>query len=630
MTDAWYGLTTGRPGISAPPASAIWVLRGYIQYHDVTRAAIIGLVNWIQRSFNILLHHRVGVVLAGVCLLLIVGAKVTAARIPLIAPAAQPLLMLVALSDAEIDSETKTGRYSLLVRQIQLRLAELGLYGGRIGGVMSAETAEAIRTYQRFANLPVDGKPSHELLDNLTSAAGEAQHLLLRLDRSQADQIEKARSVLEQAFGPDWAIEARAVVVDAVPDLQALQARAEHCYGAPEPACLIVEAEVAAESVEKDNLRDWALSDIISAQARIGQSEEALRIARAISDPRSVIAALSGIAVALAGAGRTEEALAAAQQVPDAALRDKALRAVAEGQLAAGRPDFAEVTVALIEAPHERLPTLVSTAHSYLAFGNEEVAHGLAMEAEHLAQSIIAELYREWALIELASLMAAVGESAKANLMIAQIGSAKNRVKALCDIVLVELRGGHEDRARRALEFALSTMAAISRPQERQQARACLASSYASLAEFDEALRQARGIEFGYTHSFVLNRIALAMVHHGDTAEAEDLAESIQDEKQRISTFVTMSVIARKDGNLQAAARLGARATVYTNELKIPLDKAFVLADLATAQAESGEVEAARATLSEAIAIAAHIIDPWARARALSKAASSLVVINGI
>ena len=630
MTGSWHDFITGWPGISAPPASAIWVLNGYIQYPDVARAAIIGVVNWIQRSFKTFPHRSAGVVLAGVCLLFVVGVEEMVARPLLTAPPLQPLLMPVALSDAEIDSQTETGRYSLLVRQIQLRLAELGLYGGRIGGVMSAETAEAIRTYQRFANLPVNGKPSHELLDNLTSAAGEAQHLLLRLDRSQADQIEKARRVLEQAFGPDWAIEARAVVVGAAPDLDALKARAEHCYGAPEPACLIVEAEVAAESVEKDNLRDWALSDIIRAQARIGQSEEALRIARAISDPRSVIAALSGIAVALARAGRTAEALAAAQQVPDAVLRDKALRAVAEGQLEAGRPDFAEVTVALIEAPHERLTTLVSTAHSYLAFGHGEVAHGLAMEAERLAQSIKAELFREWALIELASLMAAVGESAKANLMIAQIGSAKNRVKALCDIVLVELRGGYEDRARTTLKLALSTMAAVSRPQERQQARACLASSHASLAEFDEALKQARGIEFGYTHSFVLNRIALAMVHHGDRAEAEDLAESIQDEKQRINTFVTMSLIARKNGNLLAAARLGARAVLYANELKIPLDKAFVLADLAMAQAESGEVEAARTTLSEAVAIAAHIVDPWARARALSKAASSLVVINGI
>ncbi len=584
----------------------------------------------MRRIFEFVPYLNVGAALAGVCMLLAVAAGGVAARAPVGPPAGHAYVTPVALGDTEIDAESQTGRYSLLVRQIQLRLAELGLYGGSIGGVMSAETAEAIRTYQRFANLPVDGKPSHDLLENLTSAAGQAQHLLLRLDRAQKDQIEQARSVLEQAFGPDWAIEARAVVVGATPDLAALKARAERCYRAPEPACLIVEAEVAAENVEKDNLRDWALSDITRAQARIGQPEEALRVARAISDPRSVIAALSGIAVALARAGRTEEALAAAQQVPDAALRDKALRAVAEGQLAAGRPDFAEVTVSLIEAPHERLPTLVSTAHSYLAFGHDEVAHGLAMEAERLARSIKAELFREWALSEMASLMAAVGESAKANTMIAQIGSAKNRVQALCDIVVAELRGGREKRARQTLEVARSTMAAIARPADRQQARACLASSYASLAEFDEALKQVRGIEFGYTHSFVLSRIVLAMVRSGDAAEAVRLAETIQDEKLRISTFVTMSGIARKRGDAPAAEKLGERAILFARDLKIPLDKSFVLADLATAQAAAGDFEAARATLKEAVGIAAKIIDPWARARALSKAASSLVAINGI
>ena len=173
-------------------------------------------------------------------------------------------------------------------------------------------------------------------------------------------------------------------------------------------------------------------------------------------------------------------------------------------------------------------------------------------------------------------------------------------------------------------------MAAISRPQERQQARACLASSYASLAEFGEALKQARGIKFGYTHSFVLNRIVLAMARNGDGAKALDLAETIQDEKLRISTFVSMSGIARKRGNSQAAARLGAAAFKLARALTIPLDKAFVLADLGTAQAARGEIEAARATLSEAVGVAAKIADPWARARALSKAASSLVAINGI
>ncbi len=576
-------------------------------------------------------YVRPGTAIAGAGLLLALAMGDAFAR-----PPTAPLhggsspAIAIALGDTEIDSETKVGRYSLLVRQIQLRLAELGIYGGRIGGVMSAETSEAIRAYQRFANLPVDGKPTHELLENLTSAAGQAQHLLLRLDRAQKQQIENARAVLQEAFGEDWAKRAGAVVKGAKPDLEALKARAEKCYRAPDPDCLIVEAEVAAENVKKDSLRDWALSDIIRAQAQIGQSDEALRVAQAISDPRSVIAALSGIAVALARSGRTEEALAAAQQVPDAALRDKALRAVAEGQLAAGRPDFAEATTSLIEAPHERLPTLVSTAHSYLAYGYDEIAHGLAMEAERLAHSIKAELFREWALSEMASLMAAVGEGAKANTILAQIGSAKNRVQALCDIVIAELRGGREERARKTLEVARATMAAISRPQERQQARACLASSYASLAEFEAALKQANGIEFGYTRSFVLSRIVMAMARSGEAAEAEKLGETIQDKKLRISTFVSLSSIARKQGDRPTAKVLSRRAIAYARELKIPLDKAFVLADLSASQAAEGDIETARATLTEAVGIASKIVDPWARARALSKAATSLVAINGI
>ena len=159
----------------------------------------------MPRSFGTVSYVRAGAALAGLAMLCAVAASVVAARAPLDPPAGHPYLISVALGDTEIDAESQTGRYSLLVRQIQLRLAELGLYGGRIGGVMSAETSEAIRTYQRFADLPVDGKPTHELLDNLTSAAGEAQHLLLRLDRAQKEQIEKARGVLEQAFGPDWA-----------------------------------------------------------------------------------------------------------------------------------------------------------------------------------------------------------------------------------------------------------------------------------------------------------------------------------------------------------------------------------------------------------------------------------------
>jgi len=585
----------------------------------------------MRLSFGQFRYFRVGTAVAAAGMLLVLAAVEAFAWTPR-APVhlGHMLTMPVALGNTDIDAETKTGRYSLLVRQIQLRLAELGIYGGQIGGVMSAETSEAIRTYQRFTNLPVDGKPTYRLLKNLISAAGQAQHLLLRLERAQKQQIENARALLLEAFGKNWAVRASAVVKGAEPDLEALKARAETCYFTPDPDCLIAEAEMAAGDIDKDNLRDWALSDISRAQAQIGHVAEALRVARAISDPRSVIAALSGIAVALARSGRTEEALAAAQQVPDAALRDKALRAVAEGQLAAGRPDFAEATTSLIEAPHERLPTLVSTAYGYLAHDYAELAHGLAMEAERLVDSIRGELFREWALSEMAALMADVGEYAKANAILMQIGSAKNRVQALCNIVIAEFHGGREERARKTLEVAHATMLTISQSHERQQARACLASSYASLAEFEAALKQANGIEFGYTRSFVLSRIVMAMARSGEVDKAVKLGETIQDNKLRVGTFIAIASIARKQGDRLKANSLGARASASVQELKIPLDKVFVLADLSVSQAMEGEINIARETLAKAVSIASQIVDPWSRSRALSKAAISLVIIDEI
>jgi len=114
-------------------------------------------------------------------------------------------LRLAALGDTDADAQSRTGRYSLLVRQIQLRLAEIGVYEGPIGGIMSPETGDAIRQYQNLASLLIDGRPTDALLEHLTSAAGAAQHLLLRLDRARQQQIVDAKTALEKEFGSEWA-----------------------------------------------------------------------------------------------------------------------------------------------------------------------------------------------------------------------------------------------------------------------------------------------------------------------------------------------------------------------------------------------------------------------------------------
>jgi peptidoglycan hydrolase-like protein with peptidoglycan-binding domain len=53
------------------------------------------------------------------------------------------------------------------IKQLQQLLKKLDLEPGPADGVLGNKTKEAIRLYQRFAGLPVDGKPTFDLLLDL-------------------------------------------------------------------------------------------------------------------------------------------------------------------------------------------------------------------------------------------------------------------------------------------------------------------------------------------------------------------------------------------------------------------------------------------------------------------------------
>ncbi len=63
----------------------------------------------------------------------------------------------------------------LAITEMQKLLASLKLYTGAPDGVMGPRTAAAIREFQEMAGLPVDGKPSVELLESLNEVAGMAR-----------------------------------------------------------------------------------------------------------------------------------------------------------------------------------------------------------------------------------------------------------------------------------------------------------------------------------------------------------------------------------------------------------------------------------------------------------------------
>ncbi|MBT6441634.1 MAG: peptidoglycan-binding protein, partial [Alphaproteobacteria bacterium] len=76
-----------------------------------------------------------------------------------VAPAFDTPLIAVALGEDRSETVLSTRRQTLLIQRIQIRLAELGIYEGTIEGEMTPNTSQAIRQYQRLANLPLDGRP---------------------------------------------------------------------------------------------------------------------------------------------------------------------------------------------------------------------------------------------------------------------------------------------------------------------------------------------------------------------------------------------------------------------------------------------------------------------------------------
>ena len=57
------------------------------------------------------------------------------------------------------------------IREIQSLLAQMNFNPGPADGQMGSRTADAIRLYQQFAGLEIDGTPSQALLEDMREVA---------------------------------------------------------------------------------------------------------------------------------------------------------------------------------------------------------------------------------------------------------------------------------------------------------------------------------------------------------------------------------------------------------------------------------------------------------------------------
>ena len=240
---------------------------------------------------------------------------------------------------------TYSSRYDPLVERIQKALSNANLYRGRADGRMNDATEQAIRQYQKSVGRKVDGRVSEDLAGHIETGQ-KVGVLLKKLERTREENSAAARRAL---IGNP----ATRALIEAKPDETADPTRDfSACFQNPTASCLLAESSESAKAVFKDELRDWALGELLVVQARAGLADSAMTSARRIGDPRLIMVALRDIAEAMAKAGRVSDAFEAAAIIPDPEKQAEAFAAIATALL---RCDGAAVSTSL-----ERLNEVIS------------------------------------------------------------------------------------------------------------------------------------------------------------------------------------------------------------------------------------------------------------------------------
>ncbi len=525
--------------------------------------------------------------------------------------------------------DSRPGADRRLIRNIQARLREIGLYRGPVDGRMGPDTAAAIRAYQRQTQLPLSGLPAPNLLDHLESASAQAKRLLGRLERARRRQTDEARQALENNPAT------RNLLAD-----RGLASRgndgAASCDGGSTPACLIAEALRAVGAVSRTDYRDWVLEELAAAHAFNGDIASALRVVTRIHDPRLIMSALRAVAQVQASGGHLDQARTTAAAIPVPRLQAEAFLAIAEGQLTAKNPQDARRAVhqALrstqrIKDSRLRIPLLATGARILSEAGDGVESDRLLDRALDLARRQARDDERAEGLGRVARAQVRMGRVDAALATVGAIlGNDRYRAAAHMDAAAARARQGDFAAALKIAKrisiprlqvIALTTVAiAEAKAGHRAGARRTLA----------RAAKAKDAIEFGYNQSYARSRIAIAFGHMASFAEARETAERIEDRPLRARTLWNIADVERRLGNRTSASANEARAIDAAANLATGLDRSWTLCEIALAQKEAGNADGARATFGRGLSAARSIRSPWFRARALSKAAFTLVALD--
>ncbi len=521
-----------------------------------------------------------------------------------------------------------------LVRRIQESLSQQGFYLGPVDGRYGPQTAAAIRAYQVNAELTVDGIPTPQLATDLETN-GKVGKLLNRLEQARTAATEKARSALLSRPETRSLIDGNASDLTAAHDPQ-------KCMAAPTPRCLLVEAAISAHDIEKPEMRDWALGEILSSQAKAGLASDAMATTRRIHDPRLIMVALRDIAKAQASAGNTEDAMAAVDIIPDLGKQVEAYVAIAEIQADLGHTEAAAQTAThlleylrRIESPLIKITFRTRIAVILHRAGLDDAAMQNIRAAEDLVSAVRSASKRGEAQRYIAAAYAENGNPAKAMAVLKAVTTGADDVPVLIAAATNLAQSGAADEALVTadnIEAVRYRALVLARIAFYQAGAGDLKSARATLAKAVEA---AKKIKFPFAKAYAFSRTALAMNDVSISADndaalldqALDIAHLIKDARLKAHIFWSIADERRRAADMAGAAKAQKMADAATADIKGAFSRVWMLCDIAEERARRKDLDAAWAVFNEALDEAKTITNAWGRARALGKVAGTMTTL---
>ncbi len=554
---------------------------------------------------------------------------------------AAPLVSIASLPPIDNEAVDEIRQpVSPLVRRAQEALSRLGLYLGVEDGRLNRATRAAIEIYQRSAGLDIDPRVSPDLVGKLEYAVGVRQ-LMRRLEDARANSISEARAKLLAHPATRDLVDTgqNHDVADPTRDTAA-------CFETPTVLCLLHEAGESAKAISRAELRDWALGEILIAEARAGLGDRAMQTAAKIDDPRLVMVALRDIAEAQAATGYPEEAVAAAEIIPDAVKRADAIAAIADIQLRRGDLTVAQSTAITllnsldgVEDDLKRLAFRTRAAVLFSKVGAGDDAENQLTIAEATARALPRDSSRSAGLRHVASALADMQETDRALDMLQGVSNPSDRTPVLMSAAEAQAQAGDA-------VAALTTASSIDSIRYRSilLGRIALAQARAGLiAEADGTLDVAMAaidrIERPYARSFAISRIALAMAeihdvpvtdgtalerHRDAMRRAVDAAERIDDRRLRAHTLWLIAARQRA-GDDPSWSTTEDLARIATESIVGDLSRVWMFASLAEGHAIGGASTAAWRAFENGMGIAVNIDNAWSRSRVMAKLAATLV-----